>query len=178
MLKEKIREIIDQANSAMKALNDKMAEMERSKMYTPDFLLTKKAELKQECIRMRDEAAEKVGALFNEEIKKANDEDFYTSGDDLKTSNMLKMIELSNKTMAESELKYLIRINKNNPIVRRVLYSIAEQKGVYIEREPYLPNSIELEDLKYKFMSIITSSDETGIDGLRIELLFKYMQLS
>ncbi|WP_346913889.1 hypothetical protein [Clostridium sp.] len=173
MLKDKLRKIIDDGNARISELQKKIVKIKESPMYSYDYKLQVNADYRQECIKIRNEVHDKVIKLFDEEIERVNSENYYKNIDSLETSNILKMIELLKDTMGKEEVNYLLRIYDNNNMVKRVLASIAESKDVKISGIKYLPNSVELENMKQKFSGTILQSTDEGIESLKIELLLR-----
>lgn len=177
MLRYKIRKIIDDGNARISELQKKIVKIKESSMYSNDYKLQANADYGQECIKIRNEVHDKVIKLFDEEIQKVNEENYYKDNNSLETSNLLKMIELTKDTMTEQEITYLLDINKDNNIIKRVLAAVADSRGIYIDNIKYLPNSIELQRWKEKLSGAILQSTDEGIEGLKIELLLRNMNI-
>lgn len=177
MLRDKIRKIIDDGNARISELQKKIVKIKESTMYSNDYKLKANADYRQECIKIRNEVHDKVIKLFDEEIQKVNEENYYKDNNSLETSNLLKMIELTKDTMTEQEITYLLEINKENNIIKRVLAAVADSRGIYIDNIKYLPNSIELQGWKEKLSGAILQSTDEGIEGLKIELLLRNMNI-
>lgn len=177
MLRDKIRKIIDGGNVRISEIQNKISKIKETPMYSNEYKLELEAEHKQECIKIRNEIHDNIIKLFDEEIRKVNEENYYNDNDSSETANLLKMIELTKETMTEKEIMYLLEINKNNNIIKRVLAAIADSKGMYINNIKYLPNSIELQGWKEKLSGAILQSTDEGIESLKIELLLRNMNV-
>ena len=175
-IKEKIILIIEKANSKIEEINKSIERIKETPMYSNEHKLQVEAEKKQEFLQIRNEVNDQIIKLFNEEIERMNNENYYKDSNNSETSNILKMIELSKDTMGKEEVNYLLRIYDNNNMVKRVLASIAESKDMRISGIKYLPNSVELENMKQKFSGAILSTGTTGITSLKLELLLRNIE--
>lgn len=172
-IKEKVESIIEKGNSRIEEINKSIQRVKETSMYSNEHKLQVEAEKKQECLQIRNEVSDQVNKLFDEEIERVNGENYYKNIDNSETSNILKMIELSKDTMGKEEVEYLLRMYDSNNVIKRVLASIAESKDMRISGIKYLPNSIELENIKQQLSGAILSTDTTGITSLKLELLLK-----
>jgi len=174
-MKEKVIEIIAKGNEKIGHLNKSIEKIKSTPIYTNEYKLKIIAERKQEIITIRNNVKEEIEKLFNNEIEKLEKENNYIDKKPEETANILKMLELSKSNISEAEVKHLLKVYENNNIIKRILVSIAESKNMNIERFNFVPNTIELEELKQHLLGVISLNEAEVIESIKLELLLRSM---
>lgn len=161
MLKDKVKKVIDNGKNKLKKIAEKTIKVSESPMYTSEYKQQVINELIPDIVSIKEEVSKNVEGIFNNEINSIKNTNVFNGSDDLETSNILKMLELSKNAITEKEINYLADRYKDNGIVKKVLRAIAKEKNIAIlQWEQFIPDTEDLEELRDSLVRYLTSDNE------------------
>lgn len=171
-LKKNLRVTLDNFNGKFQAIESKANELQADSKYSKEYKVKKEKELSRELEAVKQEAVKKISSIFDNEINRLNSINVFNVGDDIKTSNILKMLELSKDSLSAKEIEHLAKHNKDSPIVMRTLKAIAEGRSLRVDIDFQLPDTEKLNQAKNNFLEAITSNS-----ALKLELAYEYLNI-
>ncbi|MGI6601355.1 MAG: hypothetical protein ACOX3N_06015 [Dethiobacteria bacterium] len=169
-LKKNLRVTLDNFNGKFQAIESKANELQADSKYSKEYKVKKEKELSRELEAVKQEAVKKISSIFDNEINRLNSINIFDADDDIKTSNILKMLELSKDSLTEKEIQHLAKHNEDSPIVMRTLKAIAESRSLRVDIDFQLPDTERLNQAKNNFLEAISSNN-----GLKLELAYEYL---
>lgn len=168
MLKNNVEKIINNGINEIQELREGLERKEKSQLYSNDYLSKEKNKLKEREIEITKKVIKDIEGVYEVAIYREKEKRKDT--DNLETNNILKFIELTKDTLTEKEIEELLEDNKENYLVERALYGIAEKKGFHVSKRVD-----KIRQLATARDEIIRSIKVNGLNSMGTFLRLKYL---